>query len=431
VTPPQPNVTDDLGPGEDRAAQELGALVHDGDRLFVGTGAGEPHTLLRLLIDHVLPRRHDVEILQVSVGGSEIITGAPQGRGHRVRLVAGGRLGNEAIRAGRASLESASMGTLDELIASGRLRIDGVLVAGTRTSAEISPGLALDLGRSAAHAARFRALELNAALPPVRSIEWLRESDCQLVLPTDRRPPTNDPRPPTADQQAIGRHIAALIPVGAAVELGIGQGLQGVSAAICEDRPDLRFTIHTGMITDDVQRLVEHGIVSGPAPDADEASVVATVALGTAEFYRWLSDNPAVQFVDSSLAHRVAHLLSIGPFLAINSASQVDLLGNVVARDWRSSLAGGGLPDFATAGAHTAGSVIGLESRTRDGQSKIVAHAAQVQLHAGAVTHVVTEFGIAELQGASPLDRAQRIIAVAHPDDRPGLLRSLDNLGHT
>jgi acyl-CoA hydrolase len=412
------------------AARELSALVRDGDRLFIGTGAGEPGTLVRLLVENVLPHRRDVELLQVSVGGSEAVTKTPDGRGHRIRLVAGGRVGNEAIRSGRADLESASMGTLDELIASRTLRIDGVLVAGVRSGDrdQISPGLALDLGRSTARVARFRAVELNAALPVVRSVEWLRERDCELVLLTNCQPPTSPPRPPNAAQQAIGRRIAALIPSGAAVELGIGRGLQGVAGAICEHRPDLRFTIHTGMITDDVRRLVEHGVVAGSAPDGEQAGAVTSVALGSSEFYRWLSGNPAVRFVDSSLAHRVSHLTSIGPFLAVNSAAEVDLLGNVGGRSWLSTLAGGGLPDFATAGAHSVGSIIGLETRDRGGQSKIVAQARYVQLHASAVTHVVTQFGTAELRGAGPVERAKRIIAVAHPDDRADLASSLDSL---
>lgn len=407
----------------------LRSLVRDGDRLFIGTGAGEPQTLIRLLVDEVLPYRRDVELVQVAIGGSEVITETPRGRGHRVHLVAGGRRGNAALRAGEADVVPASMGSLDEMIAAGTLRIDGALVAGVRTGASeagdlVSPGISLDLGRSAAASARFRALELNQALPDVRSVEWLREGDCDLVVTTDVPLPEAVVRPPTDAQRRIGEYIAALVPAGACVELGIGQALRGVAAALCDRAgrdPVFRMTIHTGMITDDVRLLLECGAVAGQVPDGGGASVVATVALGSASFYRWLSGNPAVYFVDSALAHRPAHLMSIGPFAALNSAAQVDLLGNVGARDRAGALAGGGLPDFAAAGAHSAASIIALETRDRDGRSKVVAQVEHVQLHASAVTHLVTEFGAADLRGAGAAERIARVIAVAHPDDRAEL----------
>jgi acyl-CoA hydrolase len=405
------------------AAVRLADVVRDGDRLFVGTGAGEPRTLLRLLIDEVLPQRRDVELIQVAVGGSEMIVETPRGNGHRVRLVAGGPRGNAALRQGTASLVPASMGTLEELISSRQLRIDGVLVAGTRrgSTGPISPGLSLDLGRSAAAAARFRALELNAALPAVRSVDWLREEDCDLVIDSHDPPPVGSLRPPSETQREIGRLVAGLVPTGAVVELGVGQGLRGVAQALAEREEGFSITIHTGMITDDVRLLVERHVVAGRAPDADEASVVASVALGSAEFYQWLEDNPAIRFVDSGRAHRLAHLLSLGPFLAINSAGQVDLLGQVGASTRAGALGGGGLPDFATAGAHSAGSIVALAARDRYGASKLVPRLEHVQLHGSVVTHVVTEFGIATLSGADARERAERLVAIAHPDDRVAL----------
>jgi acyl-CoA hydrolase len=404
-------------------AAQLAALVRDGDRLFIGTGAGEPRTLLRLLIDQVLPDRRGVELIQVAVGGSEMIVETPRGCGHRVRLVAGGARGNAALREGAASLVPASMGTLEELISAGELRIDGALIAGTRRGPDgpISPGLSLDLGRSAAAAARFRAVELNAALPAVRAADWLRLADGDLVISSDDPPPVTSPRLPDETQRRIGRLVASLVPPRAAVELGVGQGLRGVAHALAEREAGFCITIHTGMITDDVRLLVERGVVAGTAPDDAEASVIASVALGTAEFYQWLDDNPAVRFVDSGRAHRAAHLLGLGRFVAINSAAQIDLLGNVGAPTAEGALGGGGLPDFATAGAHSAGSIIALEARDRHGASKLVARAAHVQLHGSAVTHVVTEFGIAALRGAGARERAARIAAVAHPDDRVAL----------
>jgi len=413
------------GPGADAAiAAALRTCVQDGDRLFIGTGAGEPRTLIRVLVESVLPHKRDVELIQVSIGGSELVTTLEPGRGHSLRLVAGGSLGRAALSEGRASIVPASMGVLEELISSRELRIDGVLVAGAPgddTSDHVSPGLSLDLGRSAAAVARFRALELNSALPPVRSDPWLRQVDCDLIVETDHAPATMTPAPPNANQLAIGRFVAELVPDGAAVELGVGQGLRGVTKALCDRAGELRVTIHTGMITDDVMSLVDAGVVSGASPTKQDASIVASVALGSPDFYAWLAKSPDVYFVGSSRAHRLSYLLTLPGFLAVNSAARIDLLGAVDAGGRAAALGGGGLPDFATAGAHSLGSIIALESRDRHGASRIVPAATDVQLHGSCVTHVVTEFGVARLLGADARTRAARLISVAHPDDRPGL----------
>ncbi|MGW4167269.1 acetyl-CoA hydrolase/transferase C-terminal domain-containing protein [Streptomyces chartreusis] len=413
-------------PNSDISARLL-SLVQDGDRLFIGTGAGEPRTLIHSLVEDVLPRRKNIELVQVSVGGSEAITTVDRRHGHRVRLIAGGRLGNAALGTGDAELMPASMGTLARMIADGSLPVSGTLVAGVRSAdgSAVSPGLSLDLGPAAAHAARFRALELNAALPRTRAADWLRESDCELVAETDEPPPTMERGTVNETQRAIGVHVARLVPSGSTVELGIGQGLRGVAAALAGRESGFRISLHTGLITDDVRDLVEAGIVAGPACRTRQAPVVATVACGSADFYRWLSDNPSVHLVDSSEAHQTRHLMNIGRFMAINSASQIDLLGQVGSRTRSGAVGGGGLPDFATAGAHSAGSVIALESRTRHGTSRIVARLPFPQLHASSVTHIVTEYGAAELRGATAAERAERIIAVAHPADRDGLRTAL------
>jgi 4-hydroxybutyrate CoA-transferase len=413
------------GPGAHASiAAALRGCVQDGDRLFIGTGAGEPRTLIRILIEDVLPLKRDVELMQVSIGGSELVTTLCGGRGHTLRLVAGGSLGRAALNERRANVVPASMGVLEEMISSRELRVDGVLVAGTPgpiEADEVSPGLSLDLGRSAAAAARFRALELNSALPPVRSVPWLRQAFCDIIVESDDSPPTVNPVPPTENQLAIGRAVAGLVTDGAAVELGVGQGLRGVPTALRARADELSITIHTGMITDDVMSLVECGVVSGESPTRRDACVIASVALGSADFYAWLGTRSDVHFVDSSRAHRLSYLLTLPRFLAVNSAAKVDLLGSVDAGGWAATLAGGGLPDFATAGAHSLGSIIALESRDRHGASRIVPAATDVQLHGSCVTHVVTEFGVAKLRGADARTRAARMIAVAHPDDRDGL----------
>jgi len=304
--------------------------------------------------------------------------------------------------------------------------IDGVLIAGTRAGdgGTISPGLALDVAGIAARRARFRALELNAAFPRTRSVEWVAEADCDRVIAVEQAPPVAAwDGVLTPEQQQIGGHVAELVETGSVVELGVGHGLQGVAWALKEaGRRSL--SLHTGLIDDTAQTLVESGIVDWGPKCAAGACVVATVVRGSAGFYAWVDDNPAVRLVESDDAHDVAHLLNLGRFVAINSAGEVDLFGEVGARDRDAMLGGGGVSDFATAGAYSAGSIIALTARGASGKSRITAQVEHVQVSGHLVTHVVTEYGVADLRGRTARERAASVISIAHPDDREHLNRA-------
>jgi len=399
----------------------LVALVRDGDRLLVGTGAGEPRTLIRALVDHVLPQRTAVEIIQVAVGGAEELATVGRLRGHRVRFLAAGAAGLRAVRAGEAELFPASMNGFERLLADGDLGIDGLLVAGSRAAdGRISPGLSFDVVATAAAVARFRALECNSALPVTTADRWISEAECQLVVDSAEPVAEEPPPPPTEAQLEIGRQVAALIPDDAVVELGVGRALAGVAAALLRRRPG-SLRVHTGLLTDNVRDLVDSGVVAGDLPCAPGACVVGTAARGSAGFLAWLDGNPRVRLAPSSHAHDVGHLAGFARYVAVNSAGRVDLLGQVGCPSGDAMFGGGGLVDYATAGAVRAGSVIAIEARDARGRSKIVARAGHVQLPGSAVTHVVTEYGTAVLRGATAAERAARILRIAHPDDRETL----------
>ncbi|MGY4783701.1 acetyl-CoA hydrolase/transferase C-terminal domain-containing protein [Rhodococcus opacus] len=405
------------------AAERLLSLVRDGDRIFIGTGAGEPLELLKLVIEYVLPARRDIELLQVSVGGSEVIATVGRERGHKVNLIAPGFAGRAALTDGIARPVAASMGSLAVMLAAGHLSIDGVLVSAVRTpdGSTLSPGLAVDLSLLTARQARFTAVQVNPSLPCTRSVPWLVEENCDLVFEHEESVMSAQPPGISETQRTIGRNVAELVPHGAVLELGVGQALQGVTEALIAREHGFAVSIHTGLITDDIQRLVEAGVVSLRSPCADRACVIATAVRGSGEFYSWVSDNPDVLLVDSTEAHHLGHLAGLEQFVAINSAGAVDIYGNVTARDPEGALGGGGLRDFATAGSVSGGSIIALEARDRHGRSKIVASADHVQLHASAVTHVVTEFGTAALLGKTAAGRVEEMISIAHPDDRASL----------
>jgi 4-hydroxybutyrate CoA-transferase len=407
-----------------RAACDLLSYVRDGDRILVGTGAGEPGALVDALIGSVLAAREGLEVIQVGFGGSEAIARINRIGSHHILMPVPGPIGRQGIREGRIGEYPASMGEIARLIQSGELQFDGVLLSGVRRSdGSISPGLSVDLGPIAAQKARFVALEINSRLPRTFSVNGASFDRAELIVETCSPPPESSARPSSPEDVRIARHVAELVPDGCILEIGVGQALSALALAMIETgRKGL--SVHTGLVTDQIADLVRAGAVSKPASCRDGPCVVGTVIQGSSRLYGWVDENRAVVLADSSEAHDSIHLGSLGYFLAINSAAQVDLLGRVGASSWGEALGGGGLRDFATAGALSVGSVIALRSRRSDGTSRIVPLVERAQLPANAVTHVVTEYGIARLQGLSPLERGMALAEISHPSDRVALRRA-------
>jgi 4-hydroxybutyrate CoA-transferase len=152
---------------------------------------------------------------------------------------------------------------------------------------------------------------------------------------------------------------------------------------------------------------------------------VGATSIGTRAFYAWADNNQRIALIDSRHAHNADKLAGLPRFVAINSALQVDLGGNVnlTSRNGRIISGPGGAGDFAEAGARSEASIIVLFSTTRDGLSTIAPQVEIVTLPASHLTHIVTEHGIAHLRGRSREERAQALAAIAAPEHREQLLR--------
>jgi acyl-CoA hydrolase len=219
--------------------------------------------------------------------------------------------------------------------------------------------------------------------------------------------------------------VAELVEDGDTLQIGVGS----LPAAVLEAlSAHAALGIHTGMITDGVLALVEKGVVTGEAKEIDRGTVVTGAALGSADLYDRLHEFP-VEFRAASYTHSPAVLSRLGRLVSINSAFEVDLLGQVSAEVSRGQHRGalGGQVDFSRAAALTgARSVIALRS-TSSGRSTIRPRLDDgvVTTGRGDVDVVVTEHGAARLTGCTVGERARRLLAVADPQHREELERSL------
>ncbi|MQA77882.1 MAG: hypothetical protein GEV10_05280 [Streptosporangiales bacterium] len=402
------------------AATELAELVRDGDRLLVATGAAEPVSLVDDLLTIAAGQGVRLEILQVLTGSRGRILEALR-YGHRVISPVPGH----GAAGADVGVVPSSMRQLAGAIDRGTLRVDGVLFSGTRAAAGgVDPGLCVDLVPVAFERARFRAVELNAALPRVAT-DTLALDRCDLVVESDQAPPPLPPLEPDATAHAIAGHIAGLVDDGAVLELGVGRALAGVADALVHAGVSL--SVHTGLVSDWSQRLVEAGVAERGLSCAGGVPVVGAVAMGSEAHYRWLDGGPSVRLVGSLHAHDPAHLGALGDYTAINAVSRIDLFGQVgTSPGLADRRAVGGLLDFATAGAYGGLSIVAVESVDTAGRSRITPSVAAAQLPGSLVTHVVTEHGVARLAHLSWRERVHAMVAIAHPDHRASLRRALE-----
>lgn len=398
-------------------------LVQHDDALFVSSGSGEPRRLIAELLTDVVCARERLTFFQVLTGSEGRLLEAVRS-GHRLMTPAPGVL-REAAAHGALELVSLSMRQCAAAIEAGGLPVDGALVTAVRRGSDLVLAPAADLSMVAFERARFRAVEVLPAWPhpPLGPVIKAEDVD-YLVDAGHRRSAPVAPVSLSETSRRIGELVAKLVPDGATVELGVGGALDGVGPALVAARR--RLSLHTGLITDSAQLLVEAGVAVLPLACAEGRPVAGAVAMGSPQFGQWLEGGNHVAFLDSRHAHDPHHLMTLTPFVAINSAMAMDLRGQVGTPE---SLADahppGGLLDFAVAGAYAGLSIVAMTSRTARGRTRFADRLQSVHLPRSLVTHVVTEQGVADLRGKSASECQTTLAAVAHPDDRSHLLARL------
>ena len=272
-----------------------------------------------------------------------------------------------------------------------------------------------------------RIAHLNPAMPRTHGSFRVHVSELDGAVDAQAELVTAGDALPTPVEERIGRHVAALVRDGDTVQFGIGSVPVALARSLASHR-SLR--LHTGMVTEAVRFLWEAG-----ALDRD-ARIPNGFALGSLDFYRFVAENERIWMTDAGVTHDIVRIAAIPDFVAVNSAVEVDLLGQVNSeRTGGTLLAGaGGLPVFATGAMLSPGgrSMICMPSTARRGTvSRIVPSLGQgalcnVPRHLADV--VVTEHGVAQLRQASVQARAQALIDIAAPEHRAGLAEAWEQL---
>ena len=402
------------------ATQALKA-VNSGARVWIQSGCGTPTPLVEALVARA-PHVKDVEIVHMMTLGSADYT-LPEHEGHfRHRGLFLGANVREAVVAGRADYTPIFLSEIEGLIESGELPLDVVLmqVSPPDEHGYLSLGTSIDSTMTASHYARTVIAEVNERMPRTHGDTSIHISRISAVVESSRPLLELKAEAATAEHMRVARNVASLIPDGATLQTGIG----GISEAVLHclgDKHDLG--IHSEMCPDGVIDLMESGIINGDRKSLHRGKAVLAFVLGTQRLFDYINENPAFEFRSVSYTNDPFVVAQNTRMVAINSALQVDLTGQVCADSLgtRPYSGFGGQIDFIRGAARSKGGVpiIALLATACHGTvSRIV---PMLEPGAGVVTsradvhYVVTEHGIAYLHGKTLRERAEALIAIADP----------------
>ena len=403
--------------------------VQSGQRVLLSSSCSEPQTLVEALLAGK-DRLEQVELI-TTVLGSKGEYAAPEMEGHfRVVTFRPDMSVREATRAGRIDYLPCLLSEVPRLFTEGHLPVDVALV-------QLSPpddrgycsfGLSIDYTKPAAETARVRVAEINRQMPRTFGDTFIHVSRLDYIVESDRPLLQMPPAPIGPAEQAIGELVASLVPDGATLQVGIGAIPDAVLAAL-SSRRDLG--VHSGMLSEGMVELAESGVINGRRKRLNRGVMVAAVLIGTDRLYRFAHDNPVVELYPASYTHDILTLGQMDNLVAINSALQVDIWGQVNAEMVGGvQLSGvGGQVDFVRGASRAPGgkSVIALLSTAGNGKySRIVPRlepGAPVTTTRAEMHYVVTEYGIADLRGKTLSQRARALASIAHPDFRQELLK--------
>lgn len=396
----------------------LGIAVH--------SGAAHPTVLARALADAACDLAGRPVYTLLPLGEVPYATGAAMEQLQLHTFLPGASL-RKALDAGCLTAQRCSLSSVPEAMASGVFAVGAVLL---RTSppdmqGRLSLGVSVDYMLQAVKSAQVVVVEVDSTLPVTAGESWIHASEVDAWVDAVDGAHTMTAAAVEPVDEAIARHVAALIDDCCVLQLGVGALPDRVLAHV---RHLQHLGLHSGILGDGARALIEEGVIDNSRKEVLPGVSVATMALGTRELYDFLDRNAQVELHPCSMTHSAQTLGRLSRLRAINSALQVSLAGEVNA-EWggkRRVSTPGGLPDFARAAASAASglSIVTLRATDRRGDSTIVPSLSSWQepsLGARDVDVVVTEFGVAHLRGKSERERRRALAAIAHPSVRDSL----------
>lgn len=411
-----------------KSAAEAISVIKDEDRVFIHSVAMTPHKLIDAMVARAGELKN-IEIVHIHTEGEIPYCDARyEGIFHTNAFFVGANMRRQ-MNEGYGDYVPVFLSDISFLFQRNVLPVDVALV-------QVSPpdkhgyctlGPSVDVSLSAVKQARYVIAQCNPNVPRTHGDGVVHIDDIDALVEVEDPIHEVHMKPISPEEQKIGEFIAEMIEDGATLQMGIGSIPNAVLNALGNHK---NIGIHTEMFSDGVIPLVEKGVINGSQKKLLPHKLTACFVMGSQKVYDFIDDNPIVAMKETSYTNDVSNIRLNPKVVAINSAIELDITGQVCADTIGSyHYSGvGGQVDFLRGAALSEGGkpIIAMQSVTRRGESKIVPflkQGANVTTTRAHVHYVVTEYGVANLFGKNLRQRTKALIGIAHPDHREWLER--------
>jgi len=419
--------------------EQVFANIHRGDTIFIGSACAEPQYLVQGLIRYVQshPKAFfDAEVLSIwSLGVAPYATEKFKENFRHNSFFIGDSTSN-AVNQGLADYTPVFLSQVPEIFRRGLERVDVALIQTSPPDERgyMSVGVSVDIVMAAVEAAGIVVAQVNRHMPRVHGDTFIHMGDVDYVVPHDEPILEYSTEADTDITRRIGEYVAKLVEDGDTIQVGYGSIPNAVVANL---KGKKHLGVHTELLSDGIVDLIKKGVIDNTRKTVNRGKTVATFCMGKKSTYEFIHDNPAVSFQRIDYTNNPFLIAQHDNMVAINSALEIDLTGQVTAesigRTFHSGM--GGQADFMRGAVRSRGGkpILTIQSTAHNGTvSRIVptlSQGAGATLTRGDVHYVVTEYGIAYLHGKNIRERAMALIAVAHPKFREWLVEEAKKAG--
>jgi len=412
--------------------------IRPGDRIFIGTGCGEPQHLVKELLSFVKGHPKaclDAELINIVTLGVAPYTDEKFRYNFRLRSFFIGDSTRRAVNKAAADYTPIFLSAVPGLIRSERIPIDMALVQASPPdeNGEMNLGVSVDIIRAAIEKAKTVVVQANPQMPRIQGDGRICIEDVDYVVPYDEPLLEYIELVPGEIAQSIGRYVSRIVEDGSTIQVGYGSIPNAIVSSL---RTKKNLGIHTELLNDGIAELMMSGAADNSLKSINQGKTIATFCMGKKETYEFIDENPSVEFRSIDYTNNPLIIAQNRSMTAINSALEVDLTGQATAESigkvFYSGI--GGQADFMRGAVLSPGgkTILALPSTADDGSasriSPFLKEGAGVTLTRGDIHYVVTEYGIAYLHGKSIRERAMDLIAIAHPRFRPWLIEEAKRL---
>ena len=406
--------------------------IHRGNRIFIGTACGEPQYLVRALIKYVESHPKglfDAEILHVWTLGIAPYTDERFKSNFRHNSFFIGNNTRDSINKGFADYSPIFLSQTPDLFNRRFVPIDVALIQTSPPDKNgyMSLGVSVDITKAAVENASLVITQINPNMPKVHGDTFLHIKNVDFVVPY--KEPLLEYEDKVSDKiaQLIGKYVARIVEDGDTIQVGYGSIPNAILSNLAYKK---NLGVHTELFSDGIVELMKKGVIDNTKKTIDRGKTIATFCMGTKKTYRYIHDNPCVEFRQVDYTNNPLIIAQNRNMTAINSALQIDLTGQATAESIGKTFYSGigGQADFMRGAllAAKGKTILTLQSTAENETiSRIVpfvSEGAGVTLTRGDIHYVVTEYGIAYLHGKNIRERAMELISIAHPKFRPWLI---------